>query len=315
MLRDVDVELKPLTVLIGANNSGKSSFLLAIQRCLSLTGNRGPDDIWRRNSNVPAQFRLKTVSQGDSFFANLQISHNSNPAFDGGATRLKDASGPAFLLHLPTNQPVLAGSAIPDAGGTPGLSSDFSWVPGFLEHLLRVDRVRFDNILGEARKLVGGLDDIRVRANNAEYRTVTFVFEGKNELNQSEVSTGVKILLYFLCLAHHPNPPRTILIEEPENGLHPARLSDVVTVLRSLTKAGQNRQPVQIIVSTHSPYLLDRVDLNEDQVLVFQRGPEGDARVAPVDRDGLKHFLDDFMLGELWYNRGEAGLVKPEKPT
>jgi predicted ATP-dependent endonuclease of OLD family len=65
----------------------------------------------------------------------------------------------------------------------------------------------------------------------------------------------------------------------------------------------------QIILTTHSPHLLDYVDLTQDQVLVFHRNEDGSRGAQPVDAERLKTFLDEFMLGEVWYNEGEAGLT------
>ena len=124
------------------------------------------------------------------------------------------------------------------------------------------------------------------------------------------VSAGVTLLTFFLCLAHHPNPPDLVLIEEPENGVHPKRLAQVAGLLRSLTKGEHSGHQAQVIVSTHSPYLLDHVHLPEDEVLVFRRAADGSRTVEPADAAGLKAFLGEFMMGEIWFNRGEDGLVK-----
>ena len=80
-------------------------------------------------------------------------------------------------------------------------------------------------------------------------------------------------------------------------------------LLRSLTKPGQGRPPAQIVITTHSPYLLDAINLSEDQVLVFRRNDDGSRSAEPVDVDRMKNFLDEFMLGEVWFNEEEAGLV------
>ena len=104
-------------------------------------------------------------------------------------------------------------------------------------------------------------------------------------------------------------PPRLILIEEPETGVHPKRLADIVALLRKITQGLHGTHPAQVILTTHSPYLLDSIDPNVDQVLVFRRESDGSRSVKPVDVEGLKEFLDDFMLGEVWFNVGEDGLV------
>ncbi len=117
------------------------------------------------------------------------------------------------------------------------------------------------------------------------------------------------MLLFFVALAFHPCPPRLILLEEPENGVHPKRLSDVIQLLRRVTKGELGASAAQVVLTTHSPYLLDLVDLAQDQVLVFRRNDDGSRSAQPADASRLKTFLDEFLLGEVWFNEGEAGLV------
>ncbi|MEZ4241329.1 MAG: ATP-binding protein [Myxococcota bacterium] len=124
-----------------------------------------------------------------------------------------------------------------------------------------------------------------------------------------EGSAGVKLLIYFIVLAWLAEPPGLILVEEPETGLHPQRLAEVMGLLRGLTEGRHAPQPVQVVLTTHSPYLLDSVDPATDQVLVFSRRPDGSCTAAPLDAASLAPFLRDFGLGELWTNEGEARLV------
>ena len=65
----------------------------------------------------------------------------------------------------------------------------------------------------------------------------------------------------------------------------------------------------QVILSTHSPYLLDHLTLDRHRVLVFSRNSEGGCTAREVDAERLKPFLEEFMLGEVWINQGENELI------
>jgi predicted ATPase len=52
-----------------------------------------------------------------------------------------------------------------------------------------------------------------------------------------------------------------VLVEEPENGLHPAGIRDVMTLLREVSAR------VQVVISTHSPIVVDELDKHEVTVL------------------------------------------------
>ena len=84
-------------------------------------------------------------------------------------------------------------------------------------------------------------------------------------------------------------------------------------LLRSIANGEHCDHAAQVILTTHSPFLVDHVDLKEDQLLVFHRSEnpadEGARKVDPADRERLNIFLDEFMLGEVWINESENGLT------
>ena len=80
-------------------------------------------------------------------------------------------------------------------------------------------------------------------------------------------------------------------------------------LLRALSEGEFGDHVAQVILTTHSPYLLDHVNIEKDQVLVFQRMEDGGRVAQPADAQRLKNFLDEFMLGEVWFNEEERGLI------
>jgi len=86
-----------------------------------------------------------------------------------------------------------------------------------------------------------------------------------------------------LCILHEdPQAQGVLCMEEPENGIHPARLYAMVELLRDLSvdprdRPGPNNPMRQVIVATHSPHL---VQLQSPGDLLFAtearvRGPIG----------------------------------------
>ena len=144
-------------------------------------------------------------------------------------------------------------------------------------------------------------------ASTAGVRLVFGLKQMAAQLEASEVSDGALLFLAFLTLLHHPAPPPLLLIEEPENGVHPGRLREIVALLRRLTKPEGTRPPVQIVLTTHSPYLLDEIGASE--AFFCYRDASGAAQVesfAAVDR--IEERLADYRLGELWTAYGEERL-------
>jgi predicted ATPase len=193
--------------------------------------------------------------------------------------------------------------------GAPALDWQGAGLATFIDYLLRWDRKRFDQIQGTLKTLVPGFEEIRVATPAPERRSLWLSIEGGLQIPGQRLSTGVRMLLFFVALAHHPTPPDVVLVEEPENGVHPKRLKDIVDLLRSLSLGKLSGKAVQTIMTTHSPYLLDQVAPADDQVIVFKREADGSRSATAVDTTRLKAFLDEFMLGEVWFNQGEEGLL------
>lgn len=107
----------------------------------------------------------------------------------------------------------------------------------------------------------------------------------------SALSSGT---LRFICLAtllQQPNPPATIVLDEPELGLHPAAIRHLSELLRI---AGQGRR---IVAATQSVTLLGNFSI--DEVAVVER-VGGATTLARPDADYLRAWLDDYSLGDLW---------------
>ena len=157
--------------------------------------------------------------------------------------------------------------------------------------------------------MIPGCEDLIIETPQAQLRRIDLVVEGGHRIPAERASAGVRLLLFFLTLVHHPKPLKVVLLEEPENGIHPRRLAEVMDLLRGLTEGRFGHHKVQIILTTHSPYLLDSVNLDTDQVLVFQREDDGNRTAVPTDKERLKEFFDGFLLGEVWFNAEEKGLI------
>ena len=282
-LKKVYVRMRPLTVLVGPNDSGKTSFMEAIHLRLNHNGFQ-QSDFWRHSE----QPEVETL-------------RDTNNTWEGSAE----------IFKLPSQGIPMASAGTADQSqkGAPPLDTTGTNLAAFFDYLLRKERRRFDQVQESLRRLVPGFEEVRISTPSPERRAISLSIEGGLEISGESLSTGVRMLLFFVALAHHPNPPDVALIEEPENGVHPKRLKDIVALLRDLTKSRLGGKAVQVIMTTHSPYLLDHIRPPEDQVIVFAREEDGRRTATEADPQRLRSFLDEFMLGEVWFNQGEEGLV------
>lgn len=127
-----------------------------------------------------------------------------------------------------------------------------------------------------------------------------------------QASDGAILFLGFLALSHTPKPPKLLLLEEPENGIYPKRLDEVIGVLKEIS--GQNSDTFfpQIVMSTHSPYVLSSFE--PEQVTFLSRQPDGSVRARSMaEIPDIKERWPGFYLGELWYNLSEEELFGEAK--
>lgn len=107
----------------------------------------------------------------------------------------------------------------------------------------------------------------------------------------SQLSDGS---IRFICLVTallQPAPPTTIIIDEPELGLHPY----AITLLGALIRSAAMR--TQVIVSTQSVPLLNEFEI-EDLIVVERE--EGGSVFKRLDEADFANWLEDYSIGELW---------------
>jgi predicted ATPase len=117
-------------------------------------------------------------------------------------------------------------------------------------------------------------------------------------------SDGTLKMLSYLVVLHDPVPPQFIGIEEPENYLHPRLLSELAEECRAATEQSQ------LLVTTHSPFFLNAMRIEE--VRILYRDEAGYTRaVRAADVLGIPEFVQaGASLGYLWLE-GRFGLGDP----
>ena len=83
-------------------------------------------------------------------------------------------------------------------------------------------------------------------------------------------SEGLQALLFLLLVLHSPAPPPIMALEEIEHGVHPRRIYDFVRFLRALTA---REDGPQVLLTSHSPLVLDAFRDEPDSVIIFDRHP------------------------------------------
>ena len=98
------------------------------------------------------------------------------------------------------------------------------------------------------------------------------------QLPARNLSDGTLRFIALAVLAVLDDRLSLLAVEEPENGLHPSRTRDMLDLLRLASRERDGRLR-QVVVNTHSPYLVKEVERRHPEDLlcaVRTKAPDGD---------------------------------------
>lgn len=176
------------------------------------------------------------------------------------------------------------------------LEEDCSNLGLILNRLQSLPKVK-NRILKGLQELYSGLSDFTTIINGRSIQ-VRFT-EGEFSIPATRLSDGTLRYLCLLTILCDPEPPPLICIEAPELGLHP----DILPKLADLLIEASTR--TQLIVTTHSDILIDALTERPETVIVCEKH-DGKSTMTRLEKDGLEHWLKDYLLGQLW-NSGQIG--------
>lgn len=154
--------------------------------------------------------------------------------------------------------------------------------------------IRVANRLG---RLVEGIRSVRVEADDKRELFTVRVTDREGTAHEARsLSDGTLRFLALSVLEQDPSEQGVICLEEPENGIHPARIGAMLKLLTDLAvdplfPVDENNPLRQIIINTHSPAVVGMVP---DDSLVL-------ALTEPVKRQGTTQWVTKFRwLPETW---------------
>ncbi len=343
-IRELDLDLNSLNVLIGANGAGKSnfiSFFTLLRNIISENlkiyvrtqggaetllhfGKRTTESI-----KIDLTFGVKTngysceliPAAGDTLiFAEEKYWYHDRKRYDapyyiplnGGQqeTRIyiESHSTPHITIadhviravrswrvyHFHDTSPSARIKQTVDINDNEVLRPDAGNLAAFLYLLQETQPLAYRRIVAAIRRVTPFFDDFVLRPDPFNINKVRLEWQEKGSEDYFSVDYLSDGTLRFMCLAAlllQPELPATILIDEPELGLHPYAITLLASMLRKASKS------TQVIVSTQSVSLVNQF-LPEDIIVVDRYGPESTFR--RLENDKLDTWLDDYGLGDLW---------------
>lgn len=312
------LHLGPITVVVGRNNTGKSSLLRALYQ-LQQGAPWSSSDVRLGMT----QMTMTIVYNNTPF----KLNGGQPVPFDPGVALLTRSrnSAPSLSAHAPGGGNILAlglfSQEEPDAVILPSFSrrhwSQFeeqvrlsaSRVVGHLDSNLISRLSTFSNsrtphgkeFAALCRRVLGIELDMLTAENG---QSAGIQIDRSREIRIDSMGTGITTVLSLL-LNLCDNSGKLYLIEEPENDLHPAALKELLNVLVEKSKFNQ------FIITTHSGIVLTKLGAQEDTA-VFQTSTNSElpptteftrlsGRLERVEAlRELGYGLADLALGEGW---------------
>jgi predicted ATPase len=291
-IRQLEMDLEPLTVLVGPNASGKSTVLAAL----------GADDLRPSEDGTPrrsARLCWWHDDENRGYVYARPLTYIPGP----GLQPSKDPPG-ARVYQLELNamrapNEVEQAPSLASNGGN--LANAFATLPRSEQSAVATDLVR----------LVDVLADVHVRPLKAGTHRLVFQdrWDPKRWFEPHEVSDGTLLVLALLVLQHQDQRPAIIGLEEPERGLHPYLLGQVIELLRAISE-GKHGPATQVVLATQSAELLDHVAPHEVRFLERDAAGGVQVRKAPIDDQAWADAIHEYenSVGQMWLSGSLGGV-------
>jgi len=327
-LRDTSIDLENLTVLVGRNGAGKSNVLDGLFRASLLT-RRKPEVVFR-DLHTPTRitgrwaphegFAIRVNGSGDWSFEYRRAAPTepaqSKPftARTGGQERrlwsllftpLGDAFGGATYLRLDASK--LQQPTWPRRE-EPFLRHDGLFLASVLAHVAQTDRARIDTIIGRVKELVPQVEDLRMPSDRLSGPGGTAMMGNALEVKMrgtgwtpaDQLSEGTLLALGLITILTRPRPPRLLLLDDVDRGLHPSAQRRLILQLQAFASAR-----TKIVCTSHSPYVLDPLPVEAVRVAIADEHSGATSVVAMADHPEWQKWSATMTPADFWQYVGD----------
>ena len=313
-LRDTTLPLGQLTILVGPNGSGKSTALdalrpsqLSFKNALSagVKSDAKPEIVVEIEWGPPFA-EARTIARGHNEVPLIKRAHidkktrqqldrKRQPTLNKILNHARIYSFDASVLA----QPVALDRKMELGPKGEGLA-------GVLDRLRDDYPERFEALNEEFGRCLPEFDCILFETPRQGERAIKFrTRTERHAIPANDISQGTLLALAILTLAYLPDPPPILGLEEPGRGIHPRLLRDIKDAMYRLAypdSFGEKREAVQVVATTHSPYMLDLFRDHPEEIVIAGK-VEGNVRFDRLsDLPNISEILSDAPLGEVWYS-------------
>lgn len=331
-IKEQKVDFKDINILIGSNGSGKSNFISFfeflnrlynrnLQEYISLKG--GEDKILFDGKEVTDLICFKvefnggingysaTLKTGEEtlIFTDERLIHNGDKG--------ENISAYSTEARIKTTDNSRAKSVIQYLNGfrkyhfhDTGAKSPFTQMShiendiyflyekgenlaAFLYNIQKENPKVYQRIISTIQSVAPYFSDFYFQPNKENYLRLQWKDKFSNVVyGVNDLSDGTIRFIALATLFMQPELPQTIIIDEPELGLHPAAISKLAGLIKSVAS-----KQCQVILATQSTDLISHFE--PEDILTVDR-INGESVFRRLDSESLSIWLEEYTVDDLW---------------
>lgn len=328
-IRDLDLDLKPINILIGSNGVGKTNFIsffrlvnnIYEQRLQNYTMQNRADGLlyygikrtkeitgYLRFARNAYSFTLQPRENGSMFIAqenswyqgSAYVYANVDESCIKESTTYRDSWLRSYLqsykiyhFHDTSKGAPLRSAA--DINDNRILKEDGGNLPAYLYLLQQKYPKTFRRIELVVQSVMPYFErfDLAPQELDNKIELVWNDIENPDKyFAANDLSDGSIRFIALATLLLQPALPSVIIIDEPELGLHPVAITKLAGMIKSAAARG-----CQMIISTQSVNLISQFD--PENIITVDR-KDDQSVFNRLDKNALNSWLENYSIGELW---------------
>ncbi|WP_130735501.1 AAA family ATPase [Flavobacterium sp. J27] len=163
----------------------------------------------------------------------------------------------------------------------------------FLYNIYEKHKIVYNNIIKTIQSIAPYFSDFYFNPNTENLLRLQWKDKFSDTIyGATDLSDGTIRFIALTVLFLQPDLPDTIIIDEPELGLHPAAIAKLAGMIKSVSL-----KKTQVIIATQSTDLISHF-APEDILTVDQI--DGCSKFTRLNRNNLESWLEDYTIDDLW---------------
>jgi len=286
------VDPNPFSVFVGPNAAGKSNIFEALE-FFQLSGLMNKD--YEMTARLFGTFEeiFNQIVKSETISINLNLG-DSKPSLTLKKNQDENKINGHSLKYLKNYSRIFVGKESilkQNIRDDSRLASDASNVEKVLKRILKEEKNK-EEIIELLQLLIPGFSNLEIRTEELSGSDNLLIYEDslKKPLNKRLISDGTYNIIALIAAIYQSEEPQFLCIEEPENGLNPKVVKQLVSLFRDKCKEKGH----YIWLNTHSQTLVS--ELTPDEIILVDKvnGLTQTKQVKGFDLHGMK--MDEALL-------------------